>query len=377
MNLLRNKYIDTVIIFVATFLIVYAFRPQEPINAHETFNIFFYVMSVTALFYGFVAGGLFLALYIVAAYLYSSFELVQISHFFISLFIFSEFHYFWSAKIQKQEEINKHLRERMEELTSAYYILKISHDEMEKSYILKPYSIRNIFEEVKKLIKMDKKRAFEEFLFMFKQRFKIESASLFFKTEHGFKKEKTIGKNFDLNLEDPLIKESLNEEKLFVSVSKNTSSEYLAVIPISDLNENLKGIFVIKELPFFSLSQENLLVMSLFLNYFLNSFEKITKYSKYGFDEEITAEIDKLLFIYKNYQLQSHIVITPEKEVLDKLRTSDLIYETQEYVMVILPFTTKNGVKQFIQRTELENYEIIPIKDSLEKIVNEIKKTLH
>ncbi|MDQ7066885.1 MAG: hypothetical protein Q9M40_02155 [Sulfurimonas sp.] len=62
--------------------------------------------------------------------------------------IFSEFHYYWGQKI-KQAEIQANYRgAKLDELSKAFYTLKISHDQLEKNYVVKPMSIRNSIEYI-------------------------------------------------------------------------------------------------------------------------------------------------------------------------------------------------------------------------------------
>jgi len=371
MKFLRNSYIDTVIIFLLSLGIGYFFNNQNPFLTHYEFNVYYYAMSIVALFYGFVQGAFFLILYTGGIYLISStFPINMISHYFISLFIFSEFHYYWNLKIAQFDEINRFLRQRITELGNAYYVLKISHDEMEKTYILKPYSIRELVKEILEISKKSPQEAYKSFFVLMHKIFKIENAALYINN----KKEYILGKDFEIDFNDPLIKEAMENESIYTSISKHQNSKYIAAIPVTDLRNNVHGVFVIKEIQFFNLSEENILSISFFLNYFINSLEKITKYDHLNINNDIAAELDKLIFIKQKYKIDSYILIT-SPEIKNRLRSSDIFYLYKDKLIILLPFITKYGIKKFIKRVGIKNYKLIEIspKKELKEIISEIE----
>jgi len=381
---LQNSYIEIVLLFIITYFGSKYVSPNDPLFFASQFNIYFYLLVVIALFYGFFSALFYLALFFSVEYIfYQKINFDNLYQYFIIMLILSEFYYFWKNKITKLKETNKYINTRLETIGTAYYLLKLSHDEIEQNYILKPFSIRNVLQEIKKLMRQNPKESIQNFLLLLERIFKIERASLYIFENDDYKLTKTIGEKVDLNLKDPLIKRVLTKKELvFSDISKDESSEYLAVIPLISLTHDIKGLFLIKEIPFFNLSKDNLLMISLFLSYFVNTFSKIEKYKKYGLDEEFLNEIDKLLFLEKKYHIQAFLVIFKGDDldllnIKKTLRGSDIYYKTEHKLMILFPFMSIHGVKNFISR--VQNIDKMEHKvlnfhkyHSLEEIIKEL-----
>jgi uncharacterized protein (DUF342 family) len=61
----------------------------------------------------------------------------------------SEFNYYWKEHLRKIEEKLKYAEDKLKDLSKDLMLLKLSHDQLEKQYIVKPVSIRSIIQEFK------------------------------------------------------------------------------------------------------------------------------------------------------------------------------------------------------------------------------------
>jgi len=382
---LQNSYVETLILFIITFVISRYISPTDPLFFHSQFNIYFYLLLVISLFYGFFSAIFYLIIFFSVEYfIYHKLNFNNLYQYIIIMLILSEFFYFWKNKLTKLQETNKYLNTRLENIGTAYYLLKLSHDEIEQNYILKPFSIRNVLNEIKSLMKKNPQEATTNFLLLLERIFKIEHASLYILENGKYKLKETIGDEIvKLDLDDGLLKRVLTKKELvYADISQNEYSNYLAVIPLISLNHDIKGLFLIKEIPFFNLSKDNLLMISLFLSYFINNFSIINKYKQYNFDEEFLNEIDKLLFLEKKYHIKTFLAIFESNDfnllnIKQKLRGNDIYYRKENKLIVLFPFMTSNGVKNFISRIEnIENikYKVLNFHDykTLEEIIKEI-----
>ncbi|ACM92522.1 hypothetical protein NAMH_1432 [Nautilia profundicola AmH] len=378
--------IETFVIFIVLVLFNYFFSPKEMFYSEYLINIYLYALIIISLFYGFIYSLVFYILYFAAQYFFlGSVDIFMLSHYFIFLLIFSEFKYFWNRKLEKLNEENSFLKRRVEDLGNAYYLLKISHDELEKNYILKPFSIREILKEIKESIKKDKNKSIDIFLNLLKKLFKLEQASLFFKKEDGdYELKGNIGEKINLDMDDELVKQVLENKHLSYSINTDNSSKYIAVIPVVSLSDELKGLFVIKSMPFFSLSKDNLITISLFLTYFVNLLNIPEKYHKYVIDPLVAKEIESLRYLSKKYGIKNHIVIFNIKNPLQSVQISkmirgvDIFFEYKDKLVVILPFTNEIGVNQFLNKVlrkidvEYKVYDLMQMDlDNLNKALNE------
>ncbi len=351
----------------------------------ESFNIYLYLMAIISLYYGVIYGLEFYILYFGAEFLiYHTLNYYNIAHYFGFLFIFSEFMYFWNKKIKTVESENGYLKDRIEEISSSYYLLKISHDELEKAYILKPFSIRESLREIRELIKRDKNQAYNNFSMLLKKLFKLEKASLYIKTpDDRYILAHHIGEKVPFIENDPLLEDAFeNHNMTYVINLGESKSKYLAVLPVLSLQNELKGVLLIKEMPFFNLTKDNLIIISLFLTYFINSLQ-ITKKYRFPFpDPFINSEIEKLIFLSKKYNIESYIVIykiedeMQRLQIKENLRGMDIGFDYEDKLGVILPFTSSISLMKFIDRIKKIDSKIKHKTISLkkEKKISNIKR---
>jgi hypothetical protein len=378
--------IETLLIFILLVVLNYFLSPKEMLYSEYLINIYLYALIIISLFYGLVYALVFYICYFSLQYLYSGgVNVFMLSHYFIFLLIFSEFKYFWNRKVDKLTEENSFLKRRVNDLGNAYYLLKISHDELEKNYILKPFSIREILKNIKENIKKHKNDSIDIFMNLLKKLFKIEHAGLFFKNgDDSYILKGGIGGGMDFDSEDELIKKVLENKSLNYSVNTENNSRYIAVIPVISVNDELKGLFLIKAMPFFSLSKDNLITISLFLTYFVNLLNLPEKYNKYDIEPHIAREIENLNFLSKKYKIQNHMVVFKTENTLQSVKIShmirgvDMFFEYKDKLVVILPFTNEIGVYQFTDKvmkkvkTEHRIYNLSEINlDKLNGILNE------
>lgn len=383
MNLFH--FLEVFLIFIISLLINYFFDEKNLFYIHTPFNIYLYFLTIITLFYGLLYGFTFFFLYFGIIYLYyHKVNIVIVGHYLIFLLIFSEFMYYWNRKIEKLKEENNFLKERVKSLGNAYYLLKISHDELEKNYILKPYSIREVLREIRNLAKNSLDQSIYLFLGLLKKTFNIQQAALLFKENNKFVLKNYIGEKLDFRENDILVKSTLEYKRItFVGNIHNAKTQYLAVIPLISFENELKGIFIIKEMPFFSLTKDNLITIELFLNYFLNIVLTFKKYKDYK-DSFLAKHLLTLRYLSKKFKIENYLVIFYTSSELEKikiqnnLRGTDIFYSKKDKLLVILPFTPLSGVLKFCDKIKKEiniKYEIINLLkislSDLEKIINE------
>ncbi|RUM44772.1 MAG: hypothetical protein DSY46_04735 [Hydrogenimonas sp.] len=377
-----SRFLEVILLFGVSFLLNYLIDEKDLLYLNTPINIYLYALVIIALFYGFLTAFIFYLLYFGVQYLlYADVNLYTLSHYFIFLSIFSEFMYFWNKRIEKLKEENSYFKSRVEKLGTAYYLLKTSHDELEKSYILKPFSIREILRETNRVAKESPQESMKLFLTLLKKLFKIEKATLFFKEGDQFVLKGFIGEEEPLDTDDILVKSSLEHYTMTHVVNMhNQQSHYLAVIPIVSLEDELKGLFVIKEMPFFSLTKDNLITTSLLLTYFVNSIKVIDQFQEYSIDASMAHEITKLHFLSKKYKISNHLIIFETQSEVDKLKIEkllrgvDISFKYQERLIVLLPFTPSVGVVKFVNRVTKEMEVRHSILDLSQNSLEDIQK---
>ncbi len=274
--------VEVILFFAAIVVAGYFLNRHDPMGIKGMTSYFLIFLTVITLFYGIAAGIISLILSLpILIYFYRPFPM----HFFLfhllMVLILGEFYFYWNRNIKKAEEKSEYVEEKFNELRKNFYFLKLSFDQIEKSYVTKPVTVRGMIQDIKKLFASGEK-PYGEMINMASQLFKIERASLFIKSKSGGEYEDVgdIGEPVKLDLNDYLVEESFREKTLtyLPSILKNdkeSHSEYLAVIPVfnSDIAE---AVFVIKDIAFIEYNKENLLLVYLFMFYFFENVKSVS-----------------------------------------------------------------------------------------------------
>ncbi len=366
--------VEVIIFFAAIVGSGYFLNRHDPFGIKGTANYFLIFLTVITLFYGIAAGIIALILSLpILIYFYNPFPMHFFLFNFLMVLILGEFYFYWNRSIKKAEEKSEYIEEKFNELRKNFYFLKLSFDQIEKSYVTKPVTVRGMIQDIKKLF-VSGEKPYGEMINMLSQLFKIERASLFIK--NGQREEYVdaggVGKPVKLDLKDYLIEESFREKTLtyLPSILKNDEkkhSEYLAVIPVFNFDVP-EALLVIKDIAFIEYNKENLLLIYLFMFYFFENIKNVNSLShdakKYieVFDIDFLIEIERLYKIWVRFKIESSIIVFYVKEenyskdfysvIEDKVRNLDMIESTDNYkiVIVILSFTPKSGCKSFLSR---------------------------
>lgn len=366
--------------------ISYYFSPNDPFllktNVFYIYFIYLIPLIVFSLYYGFLAGFVYLILFIgsfTLFYKYFPTEIFLLS--FLILLICSEFYYYWQEKTKRSEEKYKYIEEKLRDLAKEFMILKVSHDQLEKQYILKPVSIREIIIQIRQQMLEEKNinSVFQNLCSLLIHTFNIERAG-FIRISVYEKKYETIfltDDDFKIDVDDILIQKALEDKSITFLTYVEKSTKYFAVVPVF-VNENKAYLFVIEKMDFLSLNLDNLLMISLFIFYIANEESFIIKNSKLiskyrDFSFEFLKENIRMAEIYENFGFNSSLVVIYVKNYSYKesfyyfiqkqirgLDIRDEIYIKQKdliIVPILLPFTPISGAYSFIKRFESEIVE--------------------
>jgi len=403
---------DTLAVIFIYLVIAYIINPKDLFFIKENYNYFIIVLAIVTLFHGFVGGIIaMLVFFIVASIIYPTFPTYHFLFYLALMLIFGEAHHLWNTKIVRLLKEKNYLEEKVKNLKESLFLLKLSHDQIEKNYILKPMSIRRALSEITKMIVEKNKKLFHNFMMLLANNTGLESGSLYVRNGDEFVEIASVGDGAELDFEDPMIKEVFEtKDAILLSVASlrdNVYSKYLAVLPILDEKKEIKALLLITEMPFSELNKDNLLKANVFLLYLFGKLSTADKYAylleKYvDLDLYLIREIDILTELYKKYEIESNIVVFEmDKEnfingvfvdIEEKIRGFDYAvrytYGDKEMLIVLLPFTSSENVKGFLNRIKREilrtygkdvevyiNYRIIPIGNfPLERIINKIIK---
>ena len=372
------------LVFGYYFLTTLTLHLKDPFFVKNSINPFVLLLVILTLFHGLTVGILSVVLLIpLLERSYSEFPATFFLWTLLIVLISGEFHYFWNKKIKLLTEEVNYLKGKLRNQMSNFILLKLSHDQLEKHYLLKPISLRSLLTKIKKTLPENRGKATELFLDTLINAFFVESGAIFSYKNGNFLPEFHLGNPVELFTEDPLLREALEkEETVFISsLPEESTSHYLAVIPIKDLSREsgLSGVFLLKKMPFNYLNADHILALSVAVNWFFNQLqeevdfsklpEKVKKILSYDFLRELLilkklndeAGIESSLVIFRVPDVHTDFPFFLEKRV----RGMDTVDWTKQggaiYSFVLLPLSSIESAEGFINR----------VKDEIEKVFKE------
>ncbi len=359
----RYAYAETIVIVFLYLSIGYMINPEDIVMIDKDAPYLLMLLALITLFHGFENGVLALTIVTIGMWFdYDPFPYISFLVALVMTMLFSEFHRYWTRQIHKLKLETEYKTRKISEISRAFYTLKISHDQLEKNYVIKPMSIRNSLEYIlQKETQVDEDASVEnkidrhakDFLELLQKSFNLQNAQLICldvlrhepsdDVEYFKRHAKLIDKHpsNDTTLAD-LFKEDLVDQALskrravYISDESGNPSfanaedvKYLAVIP-SYFEEKLLGILLVKELPFMAFNKENLTAVAILLDYFLiemnNKAYLLEKdYLPFVKEKEFAVEFARLKYIYDTYQVNTASIVLKIQSKLQARRLYELI----------------------------------------------------
>ncbi len=403
----KHIYLETFLLTLFFLAIGYIISPSDICLIEKNTPYLIVFIAVITLFHGFESA--FIATFILSIAMWIFYPQFPYNHFLTLLLmgmLFSEFHYFWTKKIRELKIDNDYKSQKLNELSKAFYTLKISHDQLEKNYVLKPMSIRNAIEEIGK---KEKKDIFPNFLYLLEKSFNLSSGFIVYKddiyNEDDFD-ENNSSIRYTTTYHEYKINDLLNEylierafqlkQPIYISdVSGNPNfdshqnSNFLAVLP-AIYNKNIVAFLVIEDMPFMSFNRENLISIAILLEYITINFHKnkLLQESKEMLifkDSDFRYEYLRLWHLYQKYKTDSTFLIFKNKSELknyklynmisNMLRSLDLVtlltYNNIHFTIILFPINGASVATGFLNRLEnrlkdddklIEDYITVSIK---------------
>ena len=370
----KYAYVETFIIMLAYIAVGYLINKDDPCMLHYKVPYPLIILAVVTLFHGFENG--IIAVTILSATIWISYETFQYIDFLIALLmtlVFSQFHYYWTSRIKEAEVDANFKAQKLSELSRAFYALKISHDQLEKNYVIKPMSIRNSIQHIIKTNEQimeddtirNKTHAYNEnFIHLLEKSFSLSSGLIIYLNDESLEKEFTqenvaviattlqtpsVESLFDNHLIDKVLARKspvyVSDDSGEPSVQTQDETKYLAAIPAM-INGKIVSILVVEKMPFMFFNRENLTSITILHEYFTIETKKsyISK-TVDGLeiieDKDFKFEIARLSDLQKQFQVNSVILVL---RVNNELQTARL-YQKVEYMLRSLDMITlvKNG----------------------------------
>ncbi|MCX7905603.1 MAG: hypothetical protein N2446_02755 [Elusimicrobiales bacterium] len=371
---------ETIFLSIIFLTIAYITNKSDPLMIKEEINILLIFISVITLFYGLIAGIISTSLSGLFIYnFYSPFPTNYFVNIVLFMLIFSEFHYFWQKKIKQYQKELDYINLRFNEINTSFQMLKLSHDQIEKSYVTKVKSLRNILTEIKKLYAIKPENAYEEIFNVIIKNYGIRKGFMLIYDKKIFKKIVHLNSQEEPNYSSVILNETINTKKpVYLSQYKDLRKDYLAVIPGNTSSDNTLILLVVEDISFVNYTKETILSIWVILNYFadfIKSFEEnsdlIKKYP--SCPEEFIIEIKRMSYMRKKIGIKSTILLIKNKsETLTtniarfielKIRSSDIICNKNNFIFILFPLSSYENVISIIEKLKYDIKNNFPLTD--------------
>lgn len=362
----------------------YLFQPADPLLLDISFPWIWLAATIFALRYGALLGVL-AGLCVLVAWLlfygqgdYSEFPSMLFVGGMVQLVLTGHFCDVWTNRVHREKSVNEYLENRLVAITNNHYLLRISHERLEKDLLAKPSTLRDAVGHLRELSAADNQRgvlpnvqAVLEFAALSCQ---IGEASIFPVIGHEPSSEAVafVGEQFELDARDPLVHECLETHTLVhLRQLDGQESAFLACVPILSSVDRVVGVLVVRRMPFLSLNFDNLQLLRVLINYYADGIEQreLVRPVQRFIPEcpyDFALELGRLAHMQRVSGVQSSLValVIPRGPVGDSLfdqtvryhRALDLAWsfgtETAQVSMVILPLADEYGVEGYLLRIE-------------------------
>jgi hypothetical protein len=393
----KYAYLETLFLIGIFLTVGYLFSADDICLIQESVPYLLILLSIITLFHGFESGMLALGIIAIVMWLfYDSFPYVPFLVNLLMVMIYSEFHYYWTKQIKELRTSNDYKTVKLNELANAFYSLKISHDQLEKNYVLKPMSIRSAIEEIleKRASKeVSQEEYFQDFLALLEKSFHMHGGFIIYADEEHndeYLTEENANICYSATSEryakeeifqEYLVDKAINyKQAVYVSDDEGNpairkdieESQFLAAIPIV-YNHRMLAVLVIEKMPFISFNKENLISLSILFEYLLISVLKQELLQEREAlscieDKEFRYEYLRSSLLQQKYKTNSTVMIfkiedeiqslTLLKQAQAMLRSLDLLTyhkHTEEkrtlyYILFLFPLNDESAALGFLNR---------------------------
>ncbi len=374
----------------AVLALAWALDHDDPLVLHGSFPWLWLVPMVIALRYGVLLGagsGLLLAAAWVLLYppgapwpgAYFAGGMIQV-------IVAGHFGDTWAARATRASSINDYLSDRLTALTNNHYLLRLSHERLEKDLLTRPTTLRDSIIELRRLslVQTQAQTPAERaplpgaarLLEYIARVCQIEVAALYPMRggKVGRKPLASVGAVPDLVAGDPLVRLALASGKLAHLKSEDTSaqeSRYLVCAPVMSADDTMLALLVVERMPFLSLNYDNLQMMLVLLGYYGDGVQHSRVVSDMldavpGCPLEFALEYARLARLQRTSGVASSVVALsfPRDEERDSLfehvlrrgRSLDLAWslqtERRSVLLNLMPLTDSAGIEGYLARIE-------------------------
>ncbi|SFO79712.1 PelD GGDEF domain-containing protein [Ralstonia sp. NFACC01] len=354
-----SAVLETLGAVVVAIGVVWLFVPDNPLLLGHGFPWIWLVPLILALRYGTLLGAL-AALVVLGAWAVfygqtaaaGSFPRMYFLGGLMLVLIGGQYGDIWGARLSRARTVNGYLNDRLSALTKNHFLLRLSHERLENDLLAKPTTLRDTLTQLRNIALAAREHGTgdnapdvaqlpgaEPFLQWTAQACQLEVAAMVRVTGNRIDTEPVarVGTPFDIVADDPLIRHCIDTHTLghpqapeLRNVNNpEDGSRYVACAPVLSGADELIGLVVVQQMPFLSLSYENLQFLLVLLGYYADGVRHLTVSSEIldlvpDAPYEFALDLGRLARLHRDTGIDSSVVAL----IFDQDETSDALFES-------------------------------------------------
>ena len=394
----KYAYTETLVLVSLFLLVGYLSNPKDICFLDSDVPYVIIILTIITLFHGFESGVLALTIIsLVMWYFYPTFHYIEFLTFLLVMLILSQFHYYWTMQLRQAKVDADYKSQKLAELSRAFYTLKISHDQLEKNYVVKPMSIRNAIKYILNLndqlanensdLAEKEKKFHENLLQLLEKSFNLKTGHILYLKDEinkDFTEDNialvSIGTDEKINVKEILAnyivdKSIARKSPVYISdeagepsAINKEESKYLAAIP-AIIGKKIVSILVVEKIPFMFFNREYLTSATIIHEYFAMQTHQSVELSTFKDvdlieDKAFKFELFRMQKLYNQYRVNSILLVLRTSselrtvrlvEIIERmLRSLDMVHlvhtETNYFITILLPMHDKASALGFLNR---------------------------
>ncbi|MCG8392887.1 MAG: PelD GGDEF domain-containing protein [Pseudomonadales bacterium] len=374
---------------------------SDPLAVTGQFRWFLMVPILVALRYGSLAGGFamlcllasWFALRAMGFYEGVAFpEALMLGGLILTL-VCGEFADMWRVRLMRADSAASYALERLQNLTQRYVLLRLSHDRLEENLLVKPYTVRDALARLRDLTldESDNRTlpAADDLINLLAEYCQLQRAAIYpvANDQVQDKAVALLGETKPLEQDNALMAHAL-ENNMLAHIQQHEYDEhyhglYLVAAPIANSTGEVIGMLVVERLPFLSMNEENLQLLSVLLNFYAD-----VAYNGEAVDAlldtwpqmpfRMASELVALARLHGDAHVETALTVFVADEseqagqILDALargmRSLDLAWWINDRtLMIMMPMTGESSLEGFVLRTEKwlqEDYAFMSLRQA-------------
>ena len=327
-----SPYVE-VLLFIAVYIAIGFFLESNDPILVKTDPVFLTLfLTILTLYYGTEKGLLAISVFALVHFVHADLFLYKLFlKELILVFVLGEFHNYWRHTLESCNDKSVLLESKLNELGTAYYALKVSHDQLELNYVLRPISLRRVLTQIVEGTKESEKE-YEKLMLLLMKTFNINRL-LICQVENGKLTPQvwSDGAHREKVLSDPLAQKMLEDAApVYISKHVGMKTPFIAAIPALDEENRVKAAILIEDMPFMSFQEDNMISIFFFFEYFYltlnrhNFLENVIYMQR--FDAEFRFEFLRLYRLYERFGIDSAVIaFKTESELASHLLNEQVV----------------------------------------------------